>query len=294
MKKYRPRTAFSMIELSIVAVIISILVGTIITAGRISTNAALNTAQSLTVSSPVNDIDGLALWLETTMPKSFDDLSADDGKAIATWYDLSANKNNAIKDNAVTGSAPTYTANVINGLPVVRFNGSSNFLTFDGSPLVSSNYTIFAVTTRRSAQDNNAILGGTGAGCNYCNLRIGYFINGSPRFRFAHYNDGTSTTDYIDTVILDYVSPIFEVSTMSFDSSLGKIYYKNGAQIASVTTAVAKTVLASWFGSAVGRLEADYFNGDIAEIIIFTKSLSFTERKDVEQYLGKKWGITIS
>ncbi len=292
MKKYRPRTAFSMIELSIVAVIISILVGTIITASRISANATLNTAQSLTVSSPVNDIDGLALWLETTMPKSFDDLSADDGKAIATWYDLSANKNNAV--NAVTGSAPTYTANVINGLPVVRFNGSSNFLTFDGSPLVSSNYTIFAVTTRRSDKDNNAILGGTEVGCNYCNLRIGYFINGSPRFRFAHYNDGTSATDYIDTDISAYVSSIFEVSTMSFDSSSGKIYYKNGATIASVTTAAAKTVLASWGGSAVGRSEAFYFNGDIAEIIIFTKSLSFTERKDVEQYLGKKWGITIS
>ncbi|MES2678118.1 MAG: LamG-like jellyroll fold domain-containing protein [Pseudomonadota bacterium] len=288
MKKYRSQSAFSIIELAIAILIISALVGTIITASRISSNAKLATAQSLTTSSAVNDIDSLVLWFETTMPKSFDNLSADDGQSVSTWYDLSPNRT-----NAVAGSAPTYTADVINGLPVLRFDGAANFLTFDGSALISSNYTIFAVATRRSTKDNNAILGGTDLTA-FKNLHLGYFTNTTPRFKFSHYSEGTSETDYIDSVISTYINPAFEIYTATFDSNIGKTYYKNGAQIASATTSSAKTILQSWTGSAIGRFGTAYFNGDIAEIIIFTKTLSFAERKDVEQYLSKKWGITIS
>jgi hypothetical protein len=33
---------------------------------------------------------------------------------------------------------------------------------------------------------------------------------------------------------------------------------------------------------------------DIAEVIIYDRSLKTEERKSIEQYLGKKWGIKIS
>jgi hypothetical protein len=36
------------------------------------------------------------------------------------------------------------------------------------------------------------------------------------------------------------------------------------------------------------------YQGNIGEVIIFTKALTATERKSVEQYLGKKWGIAIN
>jgi hypothetical protein len=36
-----------------------------------------------------------------------------------------------------------------------------------------------------------------------------------------------------------------------------------------------------------------YFNGTIAEIIIYSRALTDKERQGVETYLSKKWGIKL-
>ena len=36
------------------------------------------------------------------------------------------------------------------------------------------------------------------------------------------------------------------------------------------------------------------FGGDIAEILVFTRNLTFQEQKQVEGYLAHKWGLTAS
>jgi hypothetical protein len=283
--KTAKKTAFSIVELSIVALIISALIGTIISANRMLFNSKLSTAQTLTKSSPVNDIDNLALWYETTMPKSFDDLEADNNKAVTTWYDLSPNK-----VNATSAGAPKYMTDVVNGLPVIRFAGTAtDYLTFDGSAIVNSNYTVFTVDARRGTPNFNTILGGTGTSA-FQNFHHLYY--NSTTFRIAHYGDGSAGIDYINYTIPGYVSPIFQIKSTTFSSSVGRSYYENGTLRSSITSSGAKTPIASWVGSAIGRFTTNYFTGDIAEIIIFNRALTKTERKDVEQYLGAKWDIT--
>jgi len=275
------KKAFSMIELAVVIIIISILLGAVIAYNRMSSDATLTVARSLTKSSPVKDIDNLALWLETTMPQSVLSAEADDQKTVSTWYDLGPNHNKAI-------GGTTYIADAINGLPALRFNGSSDFLAFDGSLLVNSNYTIFIVASRGSNKADNMILGGSSAVANN-NLHIGYETKAS--FVIKHYGE-SSSSDYINYTIPDYSDPIFQIHSVVFDSNVGKAYYENGANKANATD---KTSLASWTGSAIGRFATDnYFNGDIAEIIMFNRVLSNDERMDVEQYLSKKWDIKLT
>ena len=47
-------------------------------------------------------------------------------------------------------------------------------------------------------------------------------------------------------------------------------------------------------GAALGRYVSSYFNGDIGEVIIFTRALRNDERMAIENYLSKKYDIKIS
>jgi hypothetical protein len=71
-----------------------------------------------------------------------------------------------------------------------------------------------------------------------------------------------------------YNSPIIESSKKYSDSS-GRLYLgakkmDNGANPTS------------------------FFNGMIGEIIVFNRSLNNEDRKEIEKYLGKKWGIKVN
>lgn len=68
-----------------------------------------------------DDIAGLVLWLKA------DSLALSDGDFVGTWEDSSAAGNDA--SNGFAGTIPTYQTNELNGLPVVRFDGSDNLTT---------------------------------------------------------------------------------------------------------------------------------------------------------------------
>ena len=58
--------AFSLIELSIVILVISLLVVGVTKGSRLMSEAKLKSAQALTSSSPVNAMTGVVLWLDAT------------------------------------------------------------------------------------------------------------------------------------------------------------------------------------------------------------------------------------
>ena len=69
--KSRPRSAFSLIEISIVILIIGILIAGVIQGGKLLQKFRLQTARSLTNSSVVSEITGLVAWYESTVAESF-------------------------------------------------------------------------------------------------------------------------------------------------------------------------------------------------------------------------------
>lgn len=289
-------SAFSLVEISLVVLIISVVMAGILKTNSLIQKSRLQSAQALTRKSPVIDISSLVVWYETSLPDSFIVAEAVDGTAISTWYDNNPNaviKNNATQ--AVVANQPLFYENVFNyGIPAIRFDGSNDYLTFDGAALINTSYTIFVVEQRRNDSSNNYFMGGTSTSAN-ANLILGYLSNSE--LRQSHYTD-----QLVYGSIPSYVSPVARIHSFVFNnlggtSASGKRYWLNGSGASSSTNTSDDAQInpvTSYAGSGIGRAFSHYFNGDIAEIIIFSRNLTAQERWAIESYLSKKYSIKVA
>jgi len=313
MKKTSINKAFSLIELSIVILIIGILVAGVTQSSRLVRMFKISTAQTLTQSSPVNGINNLMVWYETTLDASFNASEDFDKGSISAWYDInvqSTSKINACQNTAITtanctatgssASQPKYIENAINGLPVIQFDGNDDYLDFNGTGLIGTDYTIFVVEQRRSAPANYTFLigtGNTGTSGPGSTFMLG-FNPASGQNNFFHSLGGGGTYEIIYN-IGSYISPKPRIHTTILNTSVGQSYWLNGGTTPEIATTGSgnKTPLALASLMSIARGNDGvirYYQGDIAEIIIFTRALKTEERQSIESYLGKKYAITIS
>lgn len=83
--KLKKLKAFSLIEIAIVIIVISILISGIIGSREIINMVRLKTAQTTTTSSPVGSMKDLALWLETSLDES---VTFDSNGNVTSWNDI--------------------------------------------------------------------------------------------------------------------------------------------------------------------------------------------------------------
>lgn len=293
--------AFSLVESSVVILIIGILIAGIATSNRIVRDSRLQSARSLTKGSPVSSINGLIGWWETTLEESFGgaepDQDLDGGTGgITTWHDT--NPQSTIKNNATSSSTtnnPGYNKSGINNLPTLQFNGSSHFLNYDGSLLANSNYSIFIVEARSSSGSANYMIGSSNATSSANRLlHVGY--RDDVTFTWAQYANDPNVT------VPSYSAPTPRIHALVFISSATtpKRIFMNGAEqtyYGGSPTPVPSQGLLSYTNAAFGRFipfANAYYQGNIGEIIMFNRGLNDDDRRSVEEYLAKKWNITIS
>ncbi len=286
--------AFSLLEISVITIIIAILMAGVLQSRNIVKKAKLNNARTLTVSSPVKSIGDIVAWFEPTLEKSFIKEEGIGGGKISTWYDINPNittvANNATQDNEV--NKPTYTESAINGIPAIRFNSSSsNYLLFDGTSLANSPYTVFIVEQRRANNSDNFIIAGSNSTDN-TNLIIGYSTD--TQLMMSYINNGYYAN------ISGYSNPTPRIHSVVFNFSTRK-YYVNGKEltlISSESYPSPSSPTHAFDDAALGRIVisggSSYYEGDIGEIILLKKALTNEERKSVEHYLSKKWNIDLN
>jgi len=118
------KKAFSLIEISVVIVIIGILIAGISTGIDLYNDFLLSKAKNLTTNSRVGRIPDLNLWLETTADKSFLSTERDNNSPVSKWSSLNFISSTTISaTQANSNYKPKYIANGLNDLPVIRFEG---------------------------------------------------------------------------------------------------------------------------------------------------------------------------
>jgi len=275
--KNRGRSAFSLIELSIVILIIGIIAAGITQSSRLVEQFKLTSARSLTKSSPVTGVKGLSLWLETTLQGSFKDGEDSDNANVTAWFD--SNPQAVSKANA-EGTAK-YKSSCINGLPCINFTGSSSALTIDANifpksdnaPGIVDNFTVFVVLQRTSAdgpviRTDSAASGAGSVGISVTSTSVAASKGGSAQ---------TAAT----------------VSGGLTSPQVVRMQVKNGDVsffINDSTTALSGGSLGTSV-SPSGLIGGGAFQGYVSEIIVFSRVVNSDEGVEVAQYLKKKWGI---
>jgi hypothetical protein len=287
MKKNKAETkprGFSLVELSIIIIIIGIFAAGIFVADKMISKFRLKTAESLTRSSPIVSITQNNLWLETTLESSFNGSEADNNKSISSWNDQS--KSGGTKSSVVkVGLGPTY-SNTINRLHAVKFDAISsanpsatNHLKIeDASYLNNTDYTIFVLEKRQSSSSNNYFIGESPNGTSNQTLTLGYSADST-----VIHSQGSSTS--YDSNVSSYSNSTDKPRLFSFvhSGTGGNKTYING--VLAGEDATKTTHLNSIEDLVIGK----GYTGEIGEVAIFTKALNNESRTSIEDYLAKKW-----
>jgi prepilin-type N-terminal cleavage/methylation domain-containing protein len=278
----KTKSGFSIFELSIVILIFGLLVVGATKGGEMVRKSKVIAAASTTKSSIVGKIDGLVLWLETTMPDSFNNYEAADGIQVSTWYDISNSKTTAVNAvQATTSRQPTYTSNGINGLPALKFVAYG----FDNN---ADTFTLFLVwqPTLDPSLEMNLLEKWTGSS------GYPYKLISKSKYTLAAY-DGSLNPGVISSTSRQYgITHLVTGRKIKKDSIQMWVNGVSEGGTVTDTTNNSSNTSPLFIGSR--NNDANFMDGYIGEIIIFDRALSDQEIEDVETYLGTKWSITIS
>lgn len=273
------KRAFSLIELSIVIVIIGILIVGVVGSKHLIAKSRITTAQSMTKSSPINGLFSNKLWLESSLSDFSLGENLNTGDTITSWQN-SANIQNAPTISAV-GSGAEY-ANTINYIQAVKFGStsSSNHLQIDNAEFLNgTNYTII-ITEKRidtNSGGGNYLLGSDGS------FAVGYE---SGTAIIQTHGEEASNDNQANIESVSSYSNKPRVITFTHSSTDGNKIYINGTLANEDSTSAAKTHLSGISTLAIGN----NYNGEIGEIAIFDKELKNVERIEIENYMTDKWG----
>jgi hypothetical protein len=226
-----------------------------------------------------NQIKGLVLWLDasdrTTLTLS--------GTSISAWKDKSGQGNNATQ--VVASSQPTFGPRLINGKPVVNFDGVSQWLMVQN--IVTSANTVivvFRATTTATSDFNGLITCRNDANAN--KLSAGTILSG---WTVRPANDAICGLN--QTSLATYSNGV-AVSAANFD---------NFAVGVAMTQSL---VIPNWFadmddntsGTQNFAIGTDVFGtgrfwpGEIAEVLIFNQALDASSMALLRGYFKRQWG----
>lgn len=295
------KKAFSLIELSIVILIIGILVAGVTQSSRLVKAIKISTAKQITNSSPVSSIKNLSLWLETVSDSSFLPNETSNDSFISLWNDI--NPQSTLKINATQTNnsfQPKYFDSEINGLPGVRFDGNSDWMTLGVNIGMESNskITLFVVnkfftnTANFIIAKRDNFVDGKGWNLVMWGGTLAFELMGHQSSNLITIATGVSfNSTYISTVVYD-----------GGLNSAGLNMWINGQKLASPSRGSSGangsfSMIPSPNGDEdlrIGAREGNgfaWYHGSIGEIIIFQDKLSDADVNAVNDYLKKKWSI---
>jgi prepilin-type N-terminal cleavage/methylation domain-containing protein len=308
------KRAFSLIELSIVTLVIGILIAGGMQGTSLYVKMKLAAARSITQSSPANGVADLVLWLDTTSEAAFP-TNIEDQNPVSTWNDTNPQQINKSNATASGTARPLYVANAINGLPALKCDGIDDLISVTAdtnyhpiaAPSNTNNFTIFvvaypdAVIHQIDAQTNNVgDVNGTAGQKYILGAAHGGIIYGGTDIVGAGISLGTNGVSVYEHGA-NYMAPlaVYNGSNGLSAPVIITLNYKNKTPtifINGTSVQVGLTSLKNSVFPPVQFCSGMYgaFSGKIGEIIIYGKLIPAAKRAQIEKYLGKKWGIKVA
>ena len=313
--------AFSLVELSVVIVIVMIMIAGLIQSSRIIGSMRIATARNVTQSSAMPWINYIVTWYDATAADAFLESETDDGDKISRWNGAEVRYTDRINlDQSEDTKKPIYTSNGMYGLPSIKFDGDDDYLiseNLEQSILTYRSASVFIVFEPKTvtANDKRSILYQP-AECGR-EFDVGYNFNSKGNFGIAS-SSGTcgqtnATSSGIDFVVQNekiVASLIIYQSPMTVGNTSNIKTFRNGylENVSKVNDGYTSSLIQDTkkYSDGSNRIylgarktsdvavPTSFFNGLLGEMIVFNRSLNNEDRKEIEKYLGKKWGIKVN
>jgi len=233
-------------------------------AGITSTSAVVN----ITVT-PVPAVDALRVWLKADAITG-----VANGGTVTTWLDSSSAGNNATQ--ATSGNRPTYFTNILNGKPIVRFDGNNDAMTFPnfmtGFSQAELIVVLKATTNLPTAAKKSWTFGGA--------ANHGWY----PATDGSIWDDFASANQYTLGIPAQPVTQFHIYDAASTPTNwVGRI---NGLTLCQNNGNAYSNITAPQIGSTSAS-----YSGDMAEILIYNRTLTEGERELLGNYLVGKYAF---
>lgn len=232
---------------------------------------------------------GLEVWYDASDSSTVSTVAGN----VSIWRDRSGRDRHATQTTA--NNRPAYSG-TLNGNNVLTFDGANDAMTsgLDGR-LLTGYATVFAVATpstaiAASAHSNKPFLflrGSTSMGI--VMQHDGTTLTVNIQWRGSGFNQppGPSITTGTPAIFTVAASPLRRTRRVS--GSIGSAAYDTAAFAAG-----SGLTSQAFFEIGQDPTQLRWFNGVVAEIIVYSRTLSTTEIMEVEGYLGTKWGIVVT
>lgn len=201
---------------------------------------------------------------------------------IASWSDSSGNSRTLTQ--STEAQKPTYKTNIKNSLPIVRFDGTADWMK-SSAQTITANRTVFVVSTNGSANNSDVFIVQDNGGAHSGELRI----DTSQLTTRVEVLSPNATKE--GTKSLSAGWSIFTMRISDNDDNITA--YVNAVAGTATSLAGGTPKTGSNYLITVGQfgLGFQYFGGDVAEIVHYERDLTSTEISNVHSYLNNKWAV---
>jgi hypothetical protein len=228
-----------------------------------TSNRSVGSPTSTSSSKPTGSISGSGIITVTVNTDYVDN-----------WADQSGNSIVLTPDNQ---NAPTFVSSFLNGKPAIEFIVGSN-TGLSNTSFGLTGFTFFSVTKQKSTNTGRIFSSYFG------NVLIGTWGNYSNRFYGGGSNGWLAEGEQTSTDFL--ITTAFSDANTSFGFYQNGILQSSGASNSTVILNGISVGGGIWNG---GNEEAS--DSYVCEIVIYNRTLSLTERQQVEAYLNQKYQI---
>ena len=242
-----------------------------------SRNRARGNSSGASAFSPLSF--GPALWLDASDTTTITHSS----NAVSQWNDKSGNNRHATQGTGA--NQPVTNTTTVNGLNSIDFNGTTHAFGlpsyFDN--LSTKDYTIYITFSPDTTTGTDTLLANEAAG----NGLAMYYT--STNFRGVSTSFGTISNEVaLSTTIAPHIAMLRKNATEF------RIFRDGMFGSSKVPTAGFTATFGTWIGASNNGSFNSLMDGRMCEVLIYEATHTEAQVNSVQNYLGSKWGVTVS
>lgn len=222
---------------------------------------------------------GVALWLVA------EEATGGEGGPVSSWPSVNVP---GLVVEAEPDAWPALVSNALNGHAVVRFDGQNDMLktNVDLSPQHMPEATVFTVFNSATAEASplRKLYGNDNGGYDRA---VGLDDRGGDPAKNYCVFTGSGVTPLFSIKANEFHLGADQFTTSDFSS------WMDGAPVVSKVQATWSDSLPNLYVGNTGTVYSEHWQGDLAEMIVYARTLTDAERVQVEDYLAGKYGLVL-